>query len=122
MSAHAACDNCRFWNKGECRRMPAQVATVWVEGAAITESKWPNTLPEDLCGEFQTLDDSEQEADGGTHFRKCRGELACMKSESGGYEYFVRVPITAEEYVALLTMREKAPVFIGVELPNAKRL
>lgn len=119
MSALAACHNCRFWSNGECRRMPAQVVTVWFEGKTETDSKWPNTLPKEWCGEHQPLPEPKQER-GGTHFRKCRGELSSVRTRFRRYDYFVRVPITAEEHDALLTMQEKAPVFLGVELPKAE--
>ena len=46
------CENCRFYDKGHCRRYPPKVAQVGEPGRA----KWVQRLPvvnhDDYCGEF----------------------------------------------------------------------
>jgi hypothetical protein len=64
------CSGCRFWlnwdsensNLGECHRYPPRMATVHrvgVEGSTTAtvrpeDGGWPQTAPDDWCGEYQS--------------------------------------------------------------------
>jgi len=55
-----ACSECTFWNeldgsKGECRRHAPQMIAFEVDEEVQFESKFPITLQEDWCGDFERI-------------------------------------------------------------------
>jgi len=55
--AEAACSACLYYMKydnssdGQCRRHPPKITLLW--GIKNTNAWWPETQPDNWCGEFQ---------------------------------------------------------------------
>ncbi len=44
-----SCDNCRFYNKGNCQRFPPQV---WADETSLSQS-FPQVSEDSWCGEYK---------------------------------------------------------------------
>lgn len=67
MNENEKCENCRFWYKtnGPCRRFPPLA-----NRAYPVEYHYPFTQPDDWCGEWQSKEKADKQAEFDAHVKR----------------------------------------------------